>query len=203
MKFLPLCPAMVCPTISGWMVERRDQVRRTFLSFDAFIASIFTIRWVSINGPFFVERAIALAAPDLLFLGAANDKCIGPLVVACLVTARGLSPRGDRMTAARGLAFAATVRVIDRVHGYATIAGTNTLPAIASGLADRHILMIGIAYLAYRRHACYQHPASFARGQLQERVVALFGHQLGRGPCRAHHLRAFAGTELNVVDRGA
>jgi hypothetical protein len=28
------------------------------LSFAAFIASIFTIRWVSINGPFFVERAM-------------------------------------------------------------------------------------------------------------------------------------------------
>src|SRR5271163_3094608 len=55
---------MVCPTMSGWMVERRDQVRRTFLSFAWFIASIFTIRWVSINGPFFVERAIALDAPD-------------------------------------------------------------------------------------------------------------------------------------------
>src|ERR1700678_3794000 len=168
------------------MVERRDQVRRTFLSFVAFIASIFTIRWVSINGPFFVERAIALAAPELLFLGAADDKRVGPLVVACLVTACGLSPRGNRMTAAGGLAFAAAVRVIDRVHGYATIAGTNTLPAIASSLADRHILMIGIAHLAHGRHACYQHPAGFAGGQFQERVVALFGHQLGRGPRRAH-----------------
>ena len=30
MNFLPLCTAMVCPTNSGIMVERRDQVRRHF-----------------------------------------------------------------------------------------------------------------------------------------------------------------------------
>src|SRR6201996_5766247 len=57
-NFLPLCTAIVWPTMSGWMVERRDQVRITFLSLAAFIASIFTIRCVSMNGPFFVERAI-------------------------------------------------------------------------------------------------------------------------------------------------
>src|ERR1700722_18467767 len=185
------------------MVERRDQVRRTFLSFVAFIASIFTIRWVSINGPFFVERAIALDAPELLFLGAADDKRVGPLVVACLVAACRLSPWGNRMTAPGGLAFAATVRVIDRVHGYATVAGTNTFPAITSSLADGYILMIGIAYLANCRHARYQYPASFTGGQLEQGVVAFLGHQLSRRSCRAHHLRALAGTELNVVHRGA
>src|SRR6266581_1362289 len=31
-NILPLCTAIVCPTISGMMVERRDQVRNTFLS---------------------------------------------------------------------------------------------------------------------------------------------------------------------------
>src|SRR5277367_4881046 len=135
------------------MVDRRDQVRRTFLSFVWFIASILTIRCPSINGPFFVERAIASLLLTLqLLLGAADDKRVGPLVVACLVTTRGLSPRGDRMTASRCFTFTATVRVIDGVHGNATVAGTNALPAVASGLADRNVFMIGIAYLAYGRH---------------------------------------------------
>src|SRR6202034_139318 len=134
------------------MVERRDQVRRTFLSFVAFIASIFTIRWVSINGPFFVERAIALDAPELLFLGAADDKRVGPLVVARLVTAGRLPPRGDRMTAAGGLTFAAAVRVIDRVHGNSAIAGANALPAVPSSLADGYVLVVCIADLTNRRH---------------------------------------------------
>src|SRR5712691_7080309 len=33
MNFFPLCTAMVCPTNSGIIVERRDQVRSTFFSF--------------------------------------------------------------------------------------------------------------------------------------------------------------------------
>src|SRR5665213_995846 len=44
--------------MSGWIVERRDQVRITFFSFAVFIASTFTIRWASMKGPFFVERAM-------------------------------------------------------------------------------------------------------------------------------------------------
>src|ERR1700758_3443953 len=58
MNFLPLCTAIVWPTISGTTVDRRDQVRSTFFSLRAFIASTFTCRWLSMNGPFFVERAI-------------------------------------------------------------------------------------------------------------------------------------------------
>jgi hypothetical protein len=44
MNFLPLCTAMVCPTISGMIVERRDQVRITFFSLRWFIASILVCR---------------------------------------------------------------------------------------------------------------------------------------------------------------
>lgn len=40
----PLWTAIVWPTISGWMVDLRDQVRRTFLSLFAFITLIFTMR---------------------------------------------------------------------------------------------------------------------------------------------------------------
>src|SRR5271170_2386084 len=60
-NFLPLCTAMVCPTISGMTVERRDHVRSTFFSLRAFIPSTFSCRWASTNGPFFVERAIKIA----------------------------------------------------------------------------------------------------------------------------------------------
>ena len=38
-NFLPLCTAMVCPTISGMIVERRDHVRSTFFSLRAFMPS--------------------------------------------------------------------------------------------------------------------------------------------------------------------
>ena len=58
-NFLPLCTARVCPTISGITVERRDQVLTTFFSFSRFIASTFSRRCVSTNGPFFSERLIS------------------------------------------------------------------------------------------------------------------------------------------------
>src|SRR6516225_595578 len=61
MNFLPLCTAIVWPTISGTTVERRDQVRSTFFSLRAFIASTLVCRWLSMNGPFLVERAIKSA----------------------------------------------------------------------------------------------------------------------------------------------
>src|ERR1700689_3741873 len=59
-NFLPLCTAMVCPTISGTTVERRDQVRKTFFSLREFMPSTRDIRKPSTNAPFFVERAINL-----------------------------------------------------------------------------------------------------------------------------------------------
>src|SRR5438309_11953047 len=74
-NFLPLCTAIVCPTISGMMVERRDHVRRTFFSLREFIASTRVCRKPSTNGPFFVERAIKsdlsfqLSIPPIYFGG--------------------------------------------------------------------------------------------------------------------------------------
>src|SRR4029077_671266 len=63
MNFFPLCTALVCPIISGTIVERRDHVLITFFSLRVFSPSTLTRRWPSTNGPFFSERAI-----DPLFL---------------------------------------------------------------------------------------------------------------------------------------
>ena len=71
MNFFPLCTAIVCPTISGIIVERRDHVRCTFFSLRAFKASIFVARCASMNGPFFVERPINSALSSQLSV--AND----------------------------------------------------------------------------------------------------------------------------------
>src|SRR5882762_6463999 len=64
MNFLPLCTAMVCPTISGTTVDRRDQVRRTFFSLREFMPSTRAIRKPSTNAPFLVERAIKCFQPQ-------------------------------------------------------------------------------------------------------------------------------------------
>ena len=55
MNFLPLCTAIVCPTISGMTVDRRDQVLMTFLSPPRFMTSIFSRSGTSTNGPFFSD----------------------------------------------------------------------------------------------------------------------------------------------------
>src|SRR6478736_9424010 len=52
-NFFPLCTAIVCPTISGITVERRDHVLMTFFSFARFSDSSFSSSGVSTNGPFF------------------------------------------------------------------------------------------------------------------------------------------------------
>src|SRR5207237_6605488 len=54
-----------------------------------------------------------------------DDHLVGRLVVTGASTLGRLAPRGDRMTAARGPAFATAVRVVDRVLG--DTAGERTL----------------------------------------------------------------------------
>ena len=63
MNFLPLCTASVWPTNSGMIVERRDQVLRTF--FWRVRLSSYTRRSSrsSMYGPFFVERPMSRRAP--------------------------------------------------------------------------------------------------------------------------------------------
>src|SRR6187401_2037263 len=114
MNFLPLCTAIVCPTISGITVDRRDHVLTTRFSPALFIASIFSSSDVSTNGPFFNERLMALLRPLL------HDEAIGVLTVAGLEALGWLTPRRYRVPAAGRLAFTTTERVIDRVHGHAT-----------------------------------------------------------------------------------
>src|SRR3954453_8009547 len=56
----------------------------------------------------------------LLRVTGPNDELVGRLVVAGAGTLGRLAPGGHRMAAARGAAFAAAVRVIDRVLGDAS-----------------------------------------------------------------------------------
>src|SRR5208282_3434006 len=125
MCFLPSCTAIVCPTISGKIVDARDQVLSIFLLLAAFSASMRAIRRSSTHGPFLLERLIAHTLRDrassLLALAAsaaADDVAAGGLVAfARAVAERRHAPRRHRMTARGRRALAAAVRVVDRVHG--------------------------------------------------------------------------------------
>src|SRR5262245_60550391 len=55
----PSCTPMVRPTISGMMVEARDQVRMTVRVFVRFTISTFFMSLGSMNGPFLIDRDMA------------------------------------------------------------------------------------------------------------------------------------------------
>ncbi len=58
----PSWTAIVWPTISGKMVDRRDQVLMTRFSPFSFCASTFFMRWSSTKGPFFRLRGMVSAS---------------------------------------------------------------------------------------------------------------------------------------------
>src|SRR5690606_33187238 len=60
----PSCTAMVCPTMSGMIVDRRDQVLMTVFWPFSLRSSTFLRRWSSTNGPFLRLRGIVLPRSD-------------------------------------------------------------------------------------------------------------------------------------------
>src|SRR5438093_10764276 len=144
----PSCTAMVCPTISGTMVERRDHVLITRLSPRRFISTTLFIRWSSTNGPFFTERGISLA-PSLP--STAHDEAVGCLGLAG--PAFLLAPRAGGDSATTGLAFAPSEGVVHRVHGDAAHGGPLVQPAVATRLPQGYELVFRVPHLADRRPA--------------------------------------------------
>src|SRR6185312_15830016 len=104
---------------------------------------------------------------------------------------------------ARGAAFAAAMRMIDRVHRDAAHRGPLAEPAVAPGLADRNVLRIGIGDGADRRHAFGAHHPHLARGEPQQRIARIAADDLRVGAGRACQLAALARLHLDIVDDGA
>src|ERR1035438_8439640 len=92
-----------------------------------------------------------------------GDELIRALVVACLEAARRLAPRRHRMASARCLAFTAAMRVVDRIHRYATVVRAFAHPALASGLAERNVLVVAVAHCPDGRHAVRRNAPDFSR----------------------------------------
>src|SRR5947208_2390477 len=97
-NFRPLCTAKVTPSISGMMVERRDQVFSTFLDLTRCASTTFFMRLVSTNGPFLIERAMAV--PLGLLAATLDDHRVGALVLPRLQALGQLAPRRAGMTTA-------------------------------------------------------------------------------------------------------
>src|SRR5688572_11022991 len=104
------------------------------------------------------------------------------------------------MAAARGAAFAAAVRMVDRVHGDAADVRAATEPTLAAGLADDDILVVGVADRADRGQALARHEAQLARAQLDLGVARVLADELGVVAGRTGELAAAGLLELDVVD---
>src|SRR6478672_8514634 len=224
MNFLPLCTAIVCPTISGTTVERRDQVLMTFLSPPRFMISTFSSSGTSTKGPFFSDLDIIsyqlpasslqfpvssrfrggtgnwLLATGTLFLPPLYDEAIGRLPIAGLVTLGRLAPRRYRVPAASALAFTAAERVVDGVHRDAAHVRPLAHPPAPAGLADRDVLVVDVADLADRGEALDVDLADLARRHLHRGVVAFLGDELHRRPGAARNLSALARLQFHVVE---
>ncbi len=111
-----------------------------------------------------------------------------------------LAPRAHRVRIAlSGLAFATTVRVIDRVHGLAANRRADAEPALRAGLAVDAQVVLVVRHFADRGAAVDVHLAALARLQAQQRVDAFARGEAGRGAGAARHLAALAGLEFDVV----
>src|SRR5580692_6811356 len=171
MCWRPLCTAMVRPTMSGTIIERRDQVLMGLRSLRAAATCTFLARCRSTNGPFFVERGICSSTH--LVLATLHDHVVRALVVAGLLALGVPAPRRHRVRVAlAGLALTATVRVVDRVHRQSAHRRAHAAPAHRTGLAVAAQVVLVIADFAQGRAAVDVHLAGLTGLQAQRGVQA-------------------------------
>src|SRR5215217_5657244 len=102
------------------------------------------------------------------------------------------------MAAFAGLAFAATVRVVDRVHHHAANGRADTHVTLHTGLAELAQAVFFVGHFADGRAALDVHAAHFAGAHADLGVGAFTGQQRGRRAGRTRDLRALAGLQLDA-----
>src|ERR1700743_3769414 len=114
-----------------------------------------------------------------------------------------LAPRCHRVAAARGTAFAAAVRMVDRVHHNAAVMRLAPEPAITAGLADRNIHVVRIGHCTDGRRAPAVNQTLLAGIQADDHVILVAADDLRIGAGRARELTALADFQFDIVDDGA
>src|SRR6195952_6164729 len=155
-------------------------------------------REVMVDERALLERTSHVAA--FLLLAARDDHRLRALVVARAVALGERVPRRDRCLALAGAAFAAAVRVVDRVHGDAAHRRADALPALGARLAVVAQAVLFVRDLADRGAAVDVDLADFARAQANLRVGAFARQQGAGGARRARDLRALARQHLDAMD---
>src|SRR6185312_137186 len=97
------------------------------------------------------------------------------------------------MPASRSFTFAATMRMVYRVHHYAAHRGTNSTPTLRARFTDRLQIVLFVANLADCGAAVYVDLANLAGTQTELRIIALSGQKLHRSTRRPSQLSAFSG----------
>src|SRR5579859_104171 len=192
---------MVWPTMSGMIVERRDQVLMTRFSVREFRSSTFLSRWSSTNGPFLRLRGIPLLPPGAAGAAATDDQLLRRLG-GVAGAPFWLAPWRHGVTPTGALALTTAERMVDRVHGDSAGLRPDTLPAIAARLADRDQLGFGVADLAEGRPAVDRYPAHLGGRQAEGGLVAFLGHQLDAHTGTPGQLATATGLQLDVVNGG-
>src|SRR3954465_2576632 len=105
----PSCTAMVCPIMSGMIVERRDHVLITVFLPDSLSTSTFLSRWSSTNGPFFRLRGIGYLNSSAVWVVSHTVR------LPCSALLAG-APAADDQLVTRLAPTGATFRLTGRVH---------------------------------------------------------------------------------------
>src|SRR5688572_28455799 len=129
--------------------------------------SAFFNRYPSTNGPFHSERATKLPLA-LALMPRAQNEFLRRLVVAGPLALGRLAPWRHRMAAARRLALAAAVWVVDRVHDDAAHRRTPAEPATAPRLADGDVHVVRVGHGTDGGHALGPDEARLARLELEQ-----------------------------------
>src|SRR5688572_12348173 len=116
-----------------------------------------------------------------LLLAAADDVLIRRLVLTSFIALGRLAPRGNRVTAARGTAFAAAQRVIDRVHSHAADMRALAQPARTACFAGALVHVVRVGHGTDRGDAFLTHDAQLARRQLDLGIALITANQLPVG----------------------
>src|ERR1700712_3092982 len=135
-----------------------------------------------------------------LLLATRDDHRLRALVVPRAIALGHRVPRRHRHLAFAGAAFAAAVRVIDRVHRDTTNRRADTLPALRTGLAVLAQVVFFVGGLADGGAAVDVDLADFTRTQPKLGVGAFTRHQRAGRAGRTRDLRALARHHLDAMD---
>src|SRR3569833_1769390 len=139
----------------------------------------------------------------LPLVAADENESIGRFVRAGLLAFGRLAPGCHRMTTAGGAAFAAAMRMVDRVHRDTAIMRLAAEPPVAAGLADGDVHVIRVGNRTDGAGAAAVNQTLLSRIQTHDDVVLVTTDELRVGAGGTSELAALADLQFDIVNDGA